>query len=69
LAVLQEQLGTAQMDFLAFLNEAGLNSPFAKGRMQMVATTFRELFEEENGTAISAVPSFIQINASPEISA
>ena len=69
LAVLQEQLDTVQMDFLDFLNEAGLKSPFAKGRMQMVATTFRELFEEENGTAISAVPSFIQINAFAEISA
>lgn len=47
LALFMEQLSTEEEDFLAFVEAAGLDSPFAEGRIQSVAQTFREtLFGE-----------------------
>lgn len=41
------QLSTEEENFLAFVEAAGLESPFAEGRIETVAETFREtLFEE-----------------------
>lgn len=48
LALYLEQLTTEEEDFLAFVEAAGLTSPFTEGRIESVAETFREtLFEEE----------------------
>ena len=42
-----EQLATEEENFLAFVEAAGLESPFAEGRIETVAETFREtLFDE-----------------------
>ena len=65
LQILQEQLDTEETQFLAFLKSAKLKSPFEAGRIQMVATTFREMFQNENGAAIYAAPFFIQTAAYP----
>lgn len=40
----QQSLDTQQPYFLAFLEETGLESPFAPGRLEEVAATFREFF-------------------------
>jgi oligoendopeptidase F len=42
-----EQLATEEEDFLAFVEAAGLGSPFADGRIESVAETFREILFEE----------------------
>lgn len=39
-----ENLATMEPTFLAFLDSAGLESPFAEGRIRSVAQTFREFF-------------------------
>ena len=44
LACLTENLTTAQPYFLAFLQEAGLESPFADGRMEAVKETLQSIF-------------------------
>lgn len=44
LRLYQQSLDTQQPYFLAFLEEAGLESPFAPGRLEEVAQTFREFF-------------------------
>ena len=41
LALLQEQLATEEITFLAFLSAAGLESPFAEGRLERVAQTMK----------------------------
>ena len=47
LKLFMEQLATEEEDFLAFVEAAGLDSPFKKGRIQTVAQTLREtLFGE-----------------------
>jgi hypothetical protein len=38
---LKESLGTLEPYFLAFLEEAGLESPFADGRIQRVRDTLQ----------------------------
>lgn len=43
LACLKENLGTMQPYFLAFLEEAGLESPFAAGRIQTVKETLQSV--------------------------
>ena len=43
LALLEESLYTQQYDFQSFLREAGLESPFAPGRIQAVKETFQTL--------------------------
>lgn len=43
LKIYTESLDTEQGQFLAFLEEAGLESPFAEGRLQAVKETFREI--------------------------
>ena len=43
LAVLERNLATEEYTFLAFLESAGLESPFTEGRIQAVAGTFREI--------------------------
>ena len=47
LALFMEQLATEEEDFLAFVEAAGLGSPFADGRIESVAETFREILFEE----------------------
>ena len=44
LALYQKNLDTQQPYFLAFLEEAGLESPFAPGRLDQVTETFRQFF-------------------------
>ena len=44
LRLYQRSLDTQQPYFLAFLEEAGLESPFAPGRLEEVAETFRQFF-------------------------
>lgn len=44
LTLFQVNLDTQQPYFLAFLEEAGLESPFAPGRLDRVAETFRQFF-------------------------
>ena len=44
LALYQKSLDTQQPYFLAFLEEAGLESPFAPGRLDQVTETFRQFF-------------------------
>lgn len=44
LALYEQNLDTQQSYFLAFLQEAGLESPFAPGRLETVAETFRKIF-------------------------
>ncbi len=43
LALYEKELITAQTYFLAFLHEAGLESPFVPGRVQAVKTTFEQV--------------------------
>lgn len=43
LACFEENLTTAEYYFLSFLNTAGLESPFAEGRIQEVRATFEEI--------------------------
>ena len=43
LAVLEENLATEEYYFLSFLESAGLESPFAEGRLQKVRQTFSEV--------------------------
>lgn len=43
LSCYSENLATEQSDFLAFLEEAGLESPFAPGRIQSVRKTFEDV--------------------------
>lgn len=43
LAKLEENLATEEYSFLAFLNSAGLGSPFEEGRLESVAQTFRDI--------------------------
>ncbi len=43
LAIYQEALDTYQSYFLAFLEEAGLASPFEEGRLEQVAELFRQV--------------------------
>ncbi len=43
LALLQEELDTEEYAFLAFLESAGLESPFAEGRIQSVRETFEDI--------------------------
>lgn len=45
LALIEEHLDTEEEYFLAFLESAGLTSPFAEGRIQSVAATFKEIFQ------------------------
>ena len=44
LKLYQGSLDTQQPYFMAFLEEAGLESPFAPGRLEAVAETFRAFF-------------------------
>ena len=44
LQLYQQSLDTQQPYFLAFLEEAGLESPFAPGRLEEVAAFFRDTF-------------------------
>lgn len=44
LACLEENLDTGESYFLSFLNGAGLESPFAPGRLQSVRQTFESVF-------------------------
>lgn len=44
LALYEANLDTQQPYFMAFLEEAGLESPFAPGRLDRVAETFRQFF-------------------------
>ena len=44
LALYQQSLDTQQPYFMAFLEEAGLESPFAPGRLDQVAEMFRQFF-------------------------
>lgn len=43
LAKLEENLDTQEYSFLAFLDSAGLGSPFDEGRLDQVAATFRDI--------------------------
>ena len=43
LALLEENLATQEISFLAFLNSAGLESPFEPSRIQAVRKTFEIL--------------------------
>ena len=43
LALLEENLDTQEISFLAFLNSAGLESPFESSRIQAVRETFEIL--------------------------
>jgi len=43
LAVLEKNLATGEYYFLSFLESAGLESPFAEGRLQRVRETFEEV--------------------------
>ena len=45
LALYEKELATQQTEFLAFLKEAGLESPFAAGRLQKVKITFQQILE------------------------
>ena len=44
LALYEVQLTSQEADFLAFVESAGLESPFAKGRIQAVKATFEDIF-------------------------
>ena len=46
IALYQQSLSTQQPYFLAFLEEAGLESPFAPGRLEEVAAAFRVVFPD-----------------------
>ena len=64
LACLNENLDTQEPYFLAFLEEAGLISPFTPGRLREVKATFESAFAEATVEA-TPVPSLIgQENAS-----
>lgn len=43
LSLLEENLTTEQADFLAFVQEAGLEDPFAEGRLETVRKTFEKI--------------------------
>ena len=43
LALYEKELATQQMEFLAFLKEAGLESPLAVGRLDKVKQTFEQV--------------------------
>ena len=43
LALLEENLDTQEVSFLAFLDSAGLESPFTPSRVQAVRETFETL--------------------------
>ncbi len=45
LSCYKQSLGTMQPYFLAFLQEAGLESPFADGRIEQVKETFQEMLK------------------------
>jgi oligoendopeptidase F len=45
LKLYEEHLTTQETFFLAFVESAGLESPFAKGRIEAVRTTFENIFE------------------------
>lgn len=58
LACLNENLDVQEPYFLAFLEQAGLESPFAPGRLREVKATFESVFAEA-GVETSPAPSLI----------